>query len=104
MSTSQQMLSASQEKIPYYLEAKCNINGTQSRDLKMCTSIKVCNARMALQKSFVEEDHKVPVDIILAGSKEKNCISSAVHIVFIPRVAIPLCEKTTASAKMADMA
>ena len=63
MSTSQQMLSASQEKIPYYLESKCNINGTQSRDLKMRTSIKVRNARMALQKSVVEEDHKVPVDI-----------------------------------------
>ena len=57
------MLSASQEKIPYYLEAKCNINGTQSRDLKMRTSIKVRNARMALQKSVVEEDHKVPIDI-----------------------------------------
>ena len=63
MSTSQQMLSSSQEKIPYYLEAKCKMNGTQSRDLKMRTSIKVHNARMALQKSVVEEDHKVPVDI-----------------------------------------
>ena len=29
----------------------------------MRTSIKVHNARMALQKSVVEEDHKVPVDI-----------------------------------------
>ena len=63
MTTSQQMLSSSQEKIPYYLDAKCTMNRTQSRDLKMRTSIKVHNARMALQKSVVEEDHKVPVDI-----------------------------------------
>ena len=63
MTTSQQMLSSSQEKIPYYLDAKCTMNRTQSRDLKMRTSIKVHNARMVLQKSVVEEDHKVPVDI-----------------------------------------
>ena len=103
MSTSQQMFSASQEKIPYYLEAKCNINGTQSRDLKMRTSIKVRNARMALQKSVVEEDHKVPVDIThwLQG-KESYFIRCARRI--HSKGGLPLCEKTTASAKMADMA
>ena len=54
---------AKREKIPYYLEAKCNIRGKQSRDLKMRTSIKARNARMALQKSVVDDDRKVPVDI-----------------------------------------
>ena len=54
---------AKREKIPYYLEAKCNIRGKQGRDLKMRTSIKARNARMALQKSVVDDDRKVPVDI-----------------------------------------
>ena len=69
------------------------MNGTQSRDLKMQTSIKVHNARMALQKSVVEKDITKYQLISLAGSKEKNRISSAVHDVFIQGWLYTLCEK-----------
>ena len=58
---------------PYSLEAKCNIRGKQRRDLKMQRSVKSHNARMALQKSVVDDNCKVPVDITRWLQGEESC-------------------------------
>ena len=73
-------LNKSQKKIPYYLEAKCNMNGTQSRNLKIWTSIKFIIPEWHYRRVLWRKITKYQL-ISLAGSKEKNRISSAVHYV-----------------------